>query len=95
MNVCTCGTVHEATKVAEKMFVQIAGSDCPIWALQVGSALQMICLDHLMADAGLSGKDAAKAVTLIMAEVSKHTRPAEELAVEAATRRAELYGEEE
>lgn len=91
--ICHCGTVEEATRVAEKLFVQMTGADCPVWTFQVAVALRTICIDALADGQPLTKKDMAEAANHVLGEVRKHVRPGADLMTEAQARRRELHGE--
>lgn len=87
--VCHCGTTEEATRIAEKMFVDMVRSDCPVWAFAVGTALKTICIQHLAKASSM--KDIQQASNEIVAEVKKTMR--DDLYEEALKKKAELYGD--
>ena len=46
--VCYCGTVDEAVEAATRLYIQLAGADCKIWALQVATALRTIAVEGIV-----------------------------------------------
>lgn len=55
--ICGCGTVGDAIKVAEKLYIDAAAADCSIWALQVASAFAIIANHVMKKEAGMSQAD--------------------------------------
>jgi hypothetical protein len=90
---CHCGSVGDATKAAEKLFVQIAGTDCPVWAFQIAVILRHLCINNL-AGSDLTRSKLKDLANLILKDAEPHLLPADELTAQALARRTELYGED-
>jgi len=45
---CHCGTIDEAVEAARKLYIQLAGTDCPVWALGVATALRAMAVESLV-----------------------------------------------
>lgn len=91
-SLCHCGTVEEAVKVAEKLFVEMAASDCPVWAFQVGTALKTICIQHLAGSAGMSMLEVKLAANEIVRTTKRTMTPEAELADKGLEKGKALYG---
>lgn len=93
MNLCHCGTAEEAVKVAEKLFVEMTASDCPVWAFQVGTALKTICIQHLSGkNAGMSMKDVQEAANAVVRVTKETARSDDDLLADAMEKGKALYG---
>lgn len=44
---CHCGSFEQAREIAERLYVDMIASDCPVWAFQVAAALRTICVDRM------------------------------------------------
>lgn len=51
---CNCGTIKDAIRVAERLFVETHAMNCPAWTLQVAVALRTICARSMVVETGLS-----------------------------------------
>jgi hypothetical protein len=90
---CHCGSVEEAAKAAEKLFVQIAGTDCPVWAFQIAVIFRRLCINNL-ADAELTRSNLKDLANMILLDAEPHLLPTDELTAQTLARRTELYGED-
>jgi hypothetical protein len=89
--ICNCGTVREAVEAAEKMFIQLAGSDCPVWALQVSVLASQIAMRHLEK----LNTDPAAFITLQLQlgmALKECGLPVDQLVEKAADKFEELHG---
>ena len=44
---CKCGTETDAIEAAKKLYIQLASTDCKVWALGVATALRAMAVDSL------------------------------------------------
>lgn len=89
---CHCGTIADATDTAEKMFVEIAGTDCPIWALQLAVVLRSIALDHIESQTKLTRNQLLEGTNAIVKAARKTRMPLEEIDKLVRERQAKLHG---
>lgn len=74
-NLCHCGTMGQALERAEKLVVEIAGTDCPVWAAQVTILAGMSALGILLGR-GTSDDAVEYLKTLMIAVAYKTDLPA-------------------
>ena len=91
MRLCECGTLADAIKVAERLFVDTAGADCPVWALQVATAFRTICVEAHALNKDVKRKE----IEIIVNAIAGGTRKSIDATalMDAATKRNEaLHG---
>jgi len=92
MRLCSCGTVADAVKIAERLFVDTAGSDCPVWALQIATAFRTICVEAHALDPEVKRKEIEIIVNAIVNETRAKMRAADQLMDAASERNKVLHG---
>lgn len=88
-SLCNCGTLEEAIEAAKRLYIQMAGTDCKIWAMQVSSALRTIAIESIV-DEDLDRKKCQVAVNIVV-ERTKETIDFRTLEAEALEHRKKLY----
>lgn len=91
MRLCECGTIADAVKIAERLFVETAGADCPVWALQIATAFRTICIEAHALDKNIKRKEIELIVNAIVTETRAKMRPADQLMDASAERNKVLH----
>lgn len=92
MRLCECGTIADAVKIAERLFVETAGTDCPVWALQIATAFRTICIEAHALDPNVKRKEIELIVNAIAGETRVKMRAAGDLMDAASERNKVLHG---
>lgn len=90
--ICHCGSVHEAITAGENMFIQLAGTDCPVWAMQVAFITLQIAMRQLTRGTGLAPTDLVETQVFLGKGFVALGRPHEDLMKEAAEKFFGLHG---
>lgn len=77
--VCGCGSVGDAIRVAEQLFIDTHSMNCPSWTFQVAVALRTICVRSLVVETGLNVKQIAEFAKDLSTATTKHMTAPEEL----------------
>lgn len=76
---CNCGTIKDAIRVAERLFVETHAMNCPAWTLQIAVALRTICARSIVLETGLTVEQVKCLAQEISAATIEHMAAPEEL----------------